>query len=227
MSRFFLLSSLVFMVLGCFVTSSDRTTIVVSLDLSSGPGPARENDGLVHLSTVGWFAAVKVTSSDDMEEQRSEWPNGSSSGDTAEMSLDVPAGSGRSIEVVVFGTVGERVDVFSEASPLVYDLTGGQELVIDVSLTETEYGIIQGTITGPLASQAAYVAAVDRDLGVLYPSQSVTVGTSVRYELAHLPINRDFWIRVTLSDGRTVDQAYNYTAVTRSEGTAKLDLRLE
>jgi hypothetical protein len=215
MARTMLLALLLALPLaGCGVDRSEQSVVRILLPLDGLPvgagGAVRDARGLFDLEQVGVYVVASASAEDIESTITVDWPDEELAEPPAqaELTLLLPAGSGRTIEVLAL-VVDPTSGLQAHAGSTTEDLAGGTELTIDLELGPVPTSSVDETLALPDGVDAAEVVAlhpVDVEHEVLYPAATFTpLTSSLEASAGPLPSGRSIaWTARTVS-GEWVD----------------------
>ncbi len=188
----------------CFVDgTADPVAARITLALGGvTKGGLVAPDETIDLDERPCYVAATVSAEDLAAPVRAAWAcdPGDTPGGTAELSLEVPAGDERELQVVVFLMEPEGLVTLTDFRR--EDWSSG---VVDLDITPTEAatGQVDGFITGTDRDVVA-VRLVDNETGVRLPPVATTAsGGGFHFTADRVPRGRFFRLELELTDGET------------------------
>ncbi len=212
----------------------DEGVVVFALDSemlrgpTADPGtPMLDESGIAHLDRFPAFLVIRVEADDLESPIITHWPTEvpEELPEVVTLDLSVPAGMGRrvAVDLVLADDVGFVTTWIAPAingPDLITDVAAGEDVEIDVPLSEVPRGTI--TATWDHGYSVEGLSWVDDSLGATLPTMS-PIDEAVTTELA---VGRLYWPRVVLTDGSTLDLPEQSVSITREGERSDVTLNL-
>lgn len=179
----------------------DPTVAQITLALGgvTKGGPVAATDA-VDLDERPCYVAASVSAPDLAEPVMSAWAcdRGEAPGGTAALTLELPAGSDRTLQVVAFVREEDGLHTFTALTH--HDWPSGP-VDVDVDATEVAVGDVDGFVTGA-AHDVVSARLVDLDTGALLPSvPAIPSEGGFHFTISRVPAGRFFGLKLELAGG--------------------------
>lgn len=221
MKKALLLLLLATLLPACFVQGTDEPAtarITVALGGVAKGGPV-DPESLVDLDQRPCYLGAAVTAEDLAAPLTTAWAcdPGESTPGTVDLDLEVPAGGERELRVVAFLM---EADGLVTLTAFVRDDWPSGVVDLDVPLTESPRGRVDGSITGS-DQDVVSVRLVDVETGVRLPAVPATAsGGAFHFTADRVPQGRFFTLSVELAD--TTEKEVRDCTIWATEGTVRV-----